>query len=184
MRAGLGWAKGSVNLLQRGVRLSGMVLTITAARRGGALLVVGRRSLLVARPSATAAGSVSVVARQFSSNMPPKPPSASSKERAEFKEATLPVDNIKFNKTGFLETVDRLANIMFMAEIFRALWLSAEVKRKQLLEHSWGEQTALVPFLSHVQTQSHWVPTGGVVSYRCSAVSCVQNVSIHRIACV
>lgn len=173
-----------MNLLQRGEPIPGMVLTITAARRGGALLVAGRRSLLVARPSATAGGSVSVVARQFSSNMPPKPPSASSKERAEFKEATLPVDNIKFNKTGFLETADRLANIMFMAEIFRALWLSAEVKRKQLLEHSWSEQTGLVPFLS-TRTDDRTAPgTDRSGDHIDSAVSCVRNVSVHRIACV
>lgn len=39
----------------------------------------------------------------------------------------MPKDNIEFKNTGFLTTIDRLSNIMFMAEIFRALWLSAEV---------------------------------------------------------
>lgn len=59
--------------------------------------------------------------------MPPNPPSLKSRERSEFKEAKLPVDNIEFKETGILNTIDRLSNIMFMAEIFRALWLSAEV---------------------------------------------------------
>lgn len=78
--------------------------------------------LAASRPGNAA---VVVSLRQFS-NIPPKS-SAVSRERSEFREAKLPVDNIEFKKTGFLTTVDRLANIMFMAEIFRALWLSAEV---------------------------------------------------------
>lgn len=69
---------------------------------------------------------VAVLPRQFGS-MPPNPPSVKSRERSEFKEAKVPVDNIEFKETGILNTIDRLSNIMFMAEIFRALWLSAEV---------------------------------------------------------
>lgn len=60
--------------------------------------------------------------------MPPNPPrSVKSRERSEFKEAKAPVDNIEFKETGLLTTIDRLSNIMFMAEIFRAVWLSFEV---------------------------------------------------------
>eukprot|EP00904_Undaria_pinnatifida_P005323 jgi/Undpi1/1920/HiC_scaffold_12.g05307.m1 len=99
----------------------------TATRRGGILAVAGRRTALLA--AARPANALSVLPRQLS-NMPPKAPAAASRERAEFREARLPEDNIEFKKTGFLTTVDRLSNIMFMAEIFRALWLSAEVFMK------------------------------------------------------
>lgn len=90
-----------------------------------------RTALLTAARPARVAVVAAVFPRQFSNgNVPPKPPSAASRERAEFKEAQLPKDNIEFKETGLLTTIDRLANIMFMAEIFRALWLSAEVKQK------------------------------------------------------
>ena len=101
-------------------------MVLGTARRGGLLVVAGRRTALLA--AARPANVVAVLPRQLSSNnMPPKAPSAASRERAEFREARLPEDNIEFKDTGFLTTVDRLSNIMFMAEIFRALWLSAEV---------------------------------------------------------
>jgi len=89
--------------------------------------VVGRRTALLASGAARTSNAVSVLPRQFSS-VPPNPPSFKSRERPEFKEAKLPVDNIEFKETGILTTIDRLSNIMFMAEIFRALWLSAEVR--------------------------------------------------------
>lgn len=101
-------------------------MVLGTARRGGLLLVAGRRTALLA--AARPVNALAVLPRQLSSNnMPPKAPSAASRERAEFREARLPQDNIEFKDTGFLTTVDRLSNIMFMAEIFRALWLSAEV---------------------------------------------------------
>ena len=102
----------------------------TATRRGGILAVAGRRTALLA--AARPANALSVLPRQLS-NMPPKAPAAASRERAEFREARLPEDNIEFKNTGFLTTVDRLSNIMFMAEIFRALWLSAEVSVEAFL---------------------------------------------------
>lgn len=102
-------------------------MVLGTARRGGLLVVAGRRTALLA--AARPANVLAVLPRQLSSNnMPPKAPSAASRERAEFREARLPEDNIEFKDTGFLTTVDRLSNIMFMAEIFRALWLSAEVR--------------------------------------------------------
>lgn len=110
-----------------------MVVTMASlatARRGGSALIVAgsrrRMPLLAAsaRPS-TVPNVVAVLPRQFSGK--PPPPGA-SRERSEFREAKLPTDNIEFKETGFLTTIDRLANIMFMAEIFRALWLSAEVR--------------------------------------------------------
>lgn len=101
-------------------------MVLATARRGGALLVAGRRTLLLANVASRNSNAVAVLPRQFSS-MPPNPPSMKSRERSEFKEAKLPVDNIEFKETGILTTIDRLSNIMFMAEIFRALWLSAEV---------------------------------------------------------
>lgn len=90
------------------------------------MLAAGRRTVLLANGASRASNAVAVLPRRFSS-MPPNPPSAKSRERSEFKEAKLPVDNIEFKDTGILTTIDRLSNIMFMAEIFRALWLSAEV---------------------------------------------------------
>lgn len=96
-------------------------MMLATARRGGALFVAGRRTLLLANVASRNSNAVAVLPRQFSS------PSMKSRERSEFKEAKLPVDNIEFKETGILTTIDRLSNIMFMAEIFRALWLSAEV---------------------------------------------------------
>ena len=101
-------------------------MVLSTARRGGYLLAASRRTALLANAASRTSNAVSVLPRQFSS-MPPNPPSPSSRERSEFKEAKLPVDNIEFKETGILTTIDRLSNIMFMAEIFRALWLSAEV---------------------------------------------------------
>ncbi|CAM9910111.1 unnamed protein product, partial [Choristocarpus tenellus] len=46
------------------------------------------------------------------------------------RKAELPVDNIEYKPTSFLTVVDRLANILFMGEIFRGIWLSAEVMLK------------------------------------------------------
>lgn len=103
-----------------------MKMVLATARRSGALLAAGRRTALLANVSSRTSNAVAVLPRQFSS-MPPNPPTVKSRERSEFKEAKLPVDNIEFKETGILTTIDRLSNIMFMAEIFRALWLSAEV---------------------------------------------------------
>lgn len=113
----------SSQFFARGKRAS-VAMVLATARRGGALLVIGRRTALLASGAARTSNAVSVLPRQFSS-VPPTPPK--SRERPEFKEAKLPVDNIEFKETGILTTIDRLSNIMFMAEIFRALWLSAEV---------------------------------------------------------
>eukprot|EP00903_Cladosiphon_okamuranus_P006240 g6125.t1 len=101
-----------------------MVLATT--RRGCSILAAGRRAALLANAASRTSSAVAVLPRQQFSSMPPNPPSVKSRERPEFKEATLPVDNIEFKKTGILTTIDRLSNIMFMAEIFRAMWLSAE----------------------------------------------------------
>lgn len=84
---------------------------------------------LLANGAARTGNVVAVLPRQHFSNMPPNPrPGVKSRERPEFKDAKMPVDNIEFKETGILTTVDRLSNIMFMAEIFRALWLSFEVQ--------------------------------------------------------
>ena len=93
-----------------------MTMSLCTARVGGNLLVVGRGAALTSARLA-----VSVMRRQFS-NTPP-----ASNERPEFRQAELPKDNIQFKPTGILTTLDRLTNIMFMGEIFRALWLSGEV---------------------------------------------------------
>lgn len=105
-----------------------MVLAI--ARRGGSLVATGRRTALLANGAARTSNVVAVLPRQQFSNMPPNPPfsGVTRKERPEFKDAKMPVDNIEFKETGVLTTIDRLSNIMFMAEIFRAMWLSFEVR--------------------------------------------------------
>lgn len=96
-----------------------MTMVLRTAGRGGILLLSGRRTaLLSARP----VNAVSVLPRHFSSNKPPV-----SRERPEFRQAELPKDNIQFKATSFMETADRMANILFLGEIFRALWLSGEV---------------------------------------------------------
>ncbi|CAM9401176.1 unnamed protein product [Pylaiella littoralis] len=104
-----------------------MVLAI--ARRGGSLVATGHRTALLANGAARTSNVVAVLPRQQFSNMPPNPPfsGVTRKERPEFKDAKMPVDNIEFKETGVLTTIDRLSNIMFMAEIFRAMWLSFEV---------------------------------------------------------
>lgn len=107
-------------------------MVLATARRGGLLLVAGRRTALLANGTARTSNVVAVLPRhQFFSSAPPNAPPSSGgvkrKERSEFKEAKMPVDNIEFKETGVLTTIDRLSNIMFMAEIFRALWLSFEV---------------------------------------------------------
>ncbi|CAB1119795.1 unnamed protein product [Ectocarpus sp. CCAP 1310/34] len=99
-------------------------MVLATIRGRGSLLA--RRAVLVASGAARTSNAVAVLPRRLLSNMPPNPPSMKTKERSEFREAKLPVDNIEFKENGLLTTIDRLANIMFMAEIFRALWLSAE----------------------------------------------------------
>lgn len=94
-------------------------MVLHTAGRGGIFLLAGRRTtLLTARPGSA----VSVLPRHFSSNTPPV-----SRERPEFRQAELPKDNIQFKATSLMESADRMANILFLGEIFRALWLSAEV---------------------------------------------------------
>ncbi|CAN0538314.1 unnamed protein product, partial [Ectocarpus sp. 12 AP-2014] len=100
-------------------------MVLATVRGRGSLLA--HRAVLVASGAARTSNAVAVLPRRLLSDMPPNPPSVKSKERSDFREAKLPVDNIEFKETGLLTTIDRLSNIMFMAEIFRALWLSAEV---------------------------------------------------------
>lgn len=100
-------------------------MVLATVRGRGSLLA--HRAVLLVNGAARTSNVVAVLPHRLFSNMPPNP-TVKSKERSEFREAKLPVDNIEFKETGLLTTIDRLSNIMFMAEIFRALWLSAEVR--------------------------------------------------------
>ncbi|CAM9673667.1 unnamed protein product [Ectocarpus fasciculatus] len=100
-------------------------MVLATVRGRGSILA--HRAVLLASGTARTSNAIAVLPPRLFSNMPPNRPSVKSRERSEFREAKEPVDNIEFKDTGLLTTIDRLSNIMFMAEIFRALWLSAEV---------------------------------------------------------
>lgn len=124
------------------------ILAIMIAQSARRTSASAFRHMVAAPTVSTAARPAGCVAARHLSSLPQPP----RKHKLEKGEIAPPEDNIEFKKTSVMDIIDRLANAVFLGEMWRGWWLCMEVRPNRHLCTTQGKCRYVVQYM---QSTSH-----------------------------